>query len=280
MTVIKCMQINYSHFFLIICFISGFFSFLPGPAYGQGSAALKKVDVIEQLGKAVNPELVFKSHDGTAVKMGDMFKDGKPVLLTMNYYKCETLCSAQLNGLLSGLKEMDWKPGQEYRIVTVSIDPKEGPALAKGKRSTYLKELGLGEVEWHFLTGHESQIQELADTVGYRFAYDPIAQQYAHPAVIAFLSPKGIVSRYIYGIQYTAQDIKFSLIESSHGRLGSVVDKVIMSCFSYDYSLGKFTPTAFGIMRLGGLTSMFAVGLFSFVMWRKEIAMSRTGSNV
>ena len=244
----------------------------------QRGAALKAVTVDEQLGKVVDPDLMFTAENGKKVRLGDFFTDGKPVLLTLNYYSCATLCSAQLNGLLQSMKELDWTAGKEFRIITVSIDPKESAALAKDKRQNYLKELGKGEIEWHFWVGHESQIKVLADSVGFRYAYDPVAKQYAHPAVIFFLSSKGIVARYLYGIQYKVRDLKFSLIEAAEGRVGSVVDKVIMSCFAYDYSVGKYTPTAFGIMRLGGLASILCLGTFSLVMWRREIINNRAWS--
>ena len=155
--------------------------------------------------------------------------------------------------------------------MTVSIDPEEQSDLAKNKRETYLEELGNSQAEWHFWVGRASQIKALADSVGFRYAYDPIAKQYTHPAVISFISAKGTVSRYLYGIQYVPRDIKFSLMETAEGRVGSVVDKVIMSCFSYDYSLGKYTPAAFGLMRLGGVLSLFVIAIFSLVMWRREL---------
>jgi len=261
-----------------VLLIAAIITFCP-VAYAAGEttiaergAALKSVTVDEQLGKKINPNLIFTSEAGEKVRIGDYFTDGKPVLLTLNYYSCATLCSAQLNGLLSSLKQLDWTAGKEFRIITVSIDPKEKPALAQSKRANYLKELGKGDkIEWHFWVGDRSQIKSLANSVGFRYAYDPIAKQYAHPAVISFVSPIGVVSRYLYGIQYKARDMKFSLIEAAEGRVGTVVDKVIMSCFAYDYTVGKYTPTAFGIMRLGGLISLLCLTAFTLVMWRKEL---------
>ena len=234
------------------------------------SPALKKVDVEERLGETLDGDLLFTDHEGKSVKISDYFGD-KPVLLTLNYYQCETLCSVQLNGLLSGLKELDWTAGDQFKIVTVSIDPTENAAVAYGKRKAYLEELGRGEVEWHFLTGQEADIKRLAEAIGFKYAYDPVAQQYAHPAVITFLSPDGLIARYIYGIQFNARDIKFSLIDAAKGKVGNLMEKMIMSCFSYDHTLGKYTATAFGIMRIGGLLSMFAIGAFSFIMWRREL---------
>lgn len=227
--------------------------------------------VTERLGNDVDPDLSFVDQDGQSVKFGDYLQDGKPVLLTLNYYTCETLCSTQLNGLLQGLQELDWTAGEEFRIVTVSIDPSEGSDVASGKRLSYLEELGRGpDVEWHFLTGTESNVRALADSIGYGYAYDENTGQWAHPAVLTFLAPQGFVARYLYGIIYPPRDLKFALMEASEGRVGSPVEKLVLSCFRYDDSTGEYTPAALGVMRLGGIATLLAMGGLGAVMWRRE----------
>ena len=158
----------------------------------------------------------------------------------------------------------------EY-LRSVSIDPEETSELARAKKKTYLDALEKKEADWNFWVGRELQIKTLADAVGFRYAYDPRAKQFAHPAVSFFISGDGIISRYLYGLTYSARDIKFSLIETTQGRVGSPVERLIMSCFSYDTTLGKYTPTAFGIMRLGGIISLLGIAIFSLIMWRREI---------
>lgn len=244
------------------------------------SKAEKSVGVDEHLSEKLDLGLVFTNEKGEEVPLASMFSDDKPVLLTLNYYSCNTLCSAQLNGVLDGLKELDWLPGREFRMLTVSIDPEETAELARAKKKTYLDALEKKEADWNFWVGRELQIKTLADAVGFRYAYDPRAKQFAHPAVSFFISGDGIISRYLYGLTYSARDIKFSLIETTQGRVGSPVEKLIMSCFSYDTTLGKYTPTAFGIMRLGGVFSLVGIAIFSLIMWRREIkktvSMSRS----
>ncbi|MFT5584079.1 MAG: protein SCO1/2 [Cognaticolwellia sp.] len=227
--------------------------------------------VTERLGNEIDPSLSFVDQDGQAVKFGDYLRDGKPILLTLNYYTCETLCSTQLNGLLQGLQELDWTAGEEFRIVTVSIDPSEGPDVAAGKRRSYLEELGRGpDVEWDFLTGTESNVSALADSIGYGYAYDENSGQWAHPAVLTFVAPQGFVARYLYGIIYPPRDLKFALMEASEGRVGSPVEKLVLSCFRYDDSTGEYTPAAMGVMRLGGIVTLLAMGGLGAVMWRRE----------
>lgn len=227
--------------------------------------------VTERLNQPVSQDLEFVDHTGKTVRFGDYLDDGKPVLLTLNYYTCQTLCSTQLNGLLNGLKDLDWTAGEEFRIVTVSIDPSEGPEVAAGKRSSYLQELGRGpDVEWQFLTGTEENVRALANDIGYGYAYDENSGQWAHPAVLTFIAPEGYVARYLYGIIYPPRDLKFALMEAAEGRVGSPVEKLVLSCFRYDDSTGEYTPAALGVMRLGGIATLMAMGGLGAVMWRRE----------
>ena len=165
-------------------------------------------------------------------------------------------------------------------MLTVSIDPEETAELARAKKDVFGRARKKRSRLGGFLGRKKLQIKTLADAVGFRYAYDPRAKQFAHPAVSFFISGDGIISRYLYGLTYSARDIKFSLIETTQGRVGSPVEKLIMSCFSYDTTLGKYTPTAFGIMRLGGVFSLVGIVIFSLIMWRREIkktvSMSRS----
>lgn len=250
------------------------------PVFGQTLQhdPQSQVGVDEKLGDQINLDMIFTDHTGQKLPLRQLVDGEKPVLLTLNYYSCATLCSVQLNAVLDGLKQLEWRAGEEFDIVTISIDPKEDSELAKGKRDSYLKSLGQGDVGWNFLVGEDDVIVSLADQIGYRYSFDPETNQYAHPAVIMFLSPQGKVSRYIYGIQYPGRDIKFALMDASAGRVGSTIDKLILSCFSYDHTVGKYTPAAFGIMRLGGLISLFVLTGFVLVMWRQEKSNVCSGS--
>jgi protein SCO1 len=254
-------------------------------AFARGAVAaeavpfpLREVGVVEHLGDTVPLHLPFRDQAGQKVTLGDVLADGKPVLLTLNYYNCATLCGIHLNALLSGLRDLDWVPGDQFHVVTVSIDPSEGPPLAAAKRSTFLNALGKGDVDWRFLVGVDGSEAELARAVGFEYRYDEDTKQWAHAAVLTFLSPTGVVSRYLYGLDLNARDIKFSLMESAAGRLGSPVERVVLSCFRFDASTGRYTAEAFGIMRLGGLLTIASLSIFSFVLWRKDRTSPSLGS--
>jgi len=234
--------------------------------------AMHGIDVDEHPGLDLDRGLRFRDHTGKDVTLGDFLDGKRPVLLTMNYYRCPVLCNVQLNELTEALRQFDWTPGDEhFRIVTVSIDPRETPELAAQKRASHLEALGRGDdVDWAFLTGDALNVRLLAAQIGMSYTYDPEQDQYAHPAVITFLSPEGKVARYVYGLSYATNDLKFGLMEASEGRVGSTLDRIILSCFHYDASLGRYGPFAFGLMRIAGFLTVLLIGTALLLFWRRE----------
>ena len=245
------------------------------PIYDQVKSA---VGVDEKFGEAIRGEVSFTNHLGQSVRLSDYRDERKPTLLTLNYFSCSTMCGVQLNAVLEGLKELDWIPGENFNLVTISIDPEETAELAENKRKTYLSALNKDGVEWDFLVGDSASIDAIAEDVGYRYQYIEANKEYAHPAVIMILSPEGLVSRYLYGLSYPPRDLKFALMEAAEGRIGSPIEHILLSCFSYDNTTGKYTATAFGIMRLGGLITLFCLSVLVITLWRREIRSRETSS--
>ena len=250
----------------------------------QVPEALEEVGITEHLDAKLPMELEFRDEDGLSVTLGSFFDGERPVILTLNYYRCPMLCGLMLNGLVDGLEQMEWTPGQEFEIVTVSINPLETPALAKEKKQNYLKRYGRPSAVtgWHFLTGREPEIERLAETVGFRFVYDPVEQQYAHAAAIFVCTPDGRVARYLYGIEYPSKRLKLGLLEASEGKIGSTLDQLIMYCYHYDPSSRRYSPVAMNIMRVGGgaTASILAValGMFWFREWRRRKSLAKRDS--
>lgn len=236
------------------------------------SPEANEIDVQEHLGAFVDQDLTFTDHTGKEVRLGDFIDGERPILLTLNYYRCPVLCNVQLNALTESLRDLPWTPGDEnFQIVTVSMDPREGQVHAEGKRRVHLQELDKGDdVGWAFLTGDALNIKLLAAQLGIGYAYDKEQDQYAHPPVITFVSPKGKIARYIYGLTYDPRDLKFGLLEAAEGRVGSTMDKLILSCFHYDATIGRYGPFAMGMMRLGGGLMVLLVGAALFLFWRRE----------
>jgi len=233
------------------------------------------VDVVERLGERLPLDLTFEDEGGAVVRLGDYFGKGKPVLITLVYFNCPMLCSMVLNGALEGMRELGWTPGEDFEVVTVSISPTETPALAREKKANYLERLGLPGAErgWHFLTGsgeRSEHVKTLAAALGFGYRYDPSTQDYAHGAAIFFAAADGVITRYLYGVQFPAKQLRLALVEAGRGEVGSVVDKVLMRCFMYEPSHKKYGFYIWGAMRLGGALTVLILGGFLLWMWRGE----------
>lgn len=238
---------------------------------------LKNVGTEEHLGAPVPLDLAFTDSSGRPVRLRDFFDGRRPVLLTMNYSDCPRLCSLQLHGLFRGLERLDWSLGNQFRMITVSIDPREPPERAQATKEKYLEAYGraAGAEGWHCLVGSEENIRRLADAVGFRYAYVEETRQYAHTAVTMVLMPDGRVSRYLYGIEYDPQTLRLALLEAGQGKLGSTVDKLILYCFRYDSSAGKYAPVAERLMTLGAGLFAALLGGSLLAFWGREAVRCR-----
>jgi protein SCO1 len=233
---------------------------------------LENVGVNERLANQVPLDLSFVDSDGSPVTLAQFFDGTRPVILTMNYSNCPRLCSLQLNGVFAGLQKLSWDLGSKFQMLTVSIDPAESPARAQSTKEKYLTTYNRPNVEngWHCLVGKEEDIKALAAAVGFAYVYVPETKQYAHTAVTMILTPKGRVSRYLYGIEYDPQTLRFSLLEAADGKIGSTVDRVLLNCFYYDAEAGRYGPAALKIMRLGGLATLAILGCGLLALWGRE----------
>jgi protein SCO1 len=233
---------------------------------------LKGVDVEEHLGERVPESLAFADQNGKPVTLGELLHGGVPVILTFNYSSCPMLCSLQLNGFVEGLKKLEFTLGKEFRIVTVLLDPKETNETAHRFRSRYLSQYGRPGTEagWTFLTGSDQTIHALAKAVGFSYNYNEARQEYIHPAAITLLSPDGKIARYLYGLEYQEKTLRLGLVEASEGRVGSSIDKLILFCFHYDSTEGRYSPIATRIMQVGGAISVVVLAGFLTILTRRD----------
>jgi protein SCO1 len=249
---------------IVICATSAF-------AQSQIPAPLKNVDIEQLLGAQVPLETPFKNEKGQEVRISDLLND-KPAILTLVYYECPMLCTQVLNGLVTSLRPIPFTPGQEFNIITISFDPGETAALASAKKEAYLKQYGKAEAEqgWHFLTGSQESITQLTSSVGFKYSYDEKIDQYAHASVIMVLTPEGKIARYFYGIEYPSRDLRWALVDASSKKIGTIADKILLYCFHYDATLGKYSAQAVNLIRVGGVITVLALGGFILRMRRKD----------
>ena len=236
----------------------------PGPPASAMPVPLQNVRFDQKLDARLPLDARFKDEDGRQVALGDYFGT-RPVVLAFVYYECPMLCTQVLNGLVSGLRVLDQTVGKEFDVVAISFDARETPVMAAAKKAVYLdtyKRPG-AERGWHFLTGDEAEIRRVTDAAGFHFSWDEATQQFAHASGVIVVTPDGRLARYLFGIEYPPRDLKFALMESSAGRIGSVVDQVLLYCYHYEPATGTYSLMAMNAVRLGGAVTV--VVLLGFV---------------
>lgn len=234
-------------------------------------AILEKVGIDQRIGQQLPLDLTFKDETGREVKLGDFFGK-RPVVMALAYYECPMLCTQVLNSMTGALKTLSFNAGTDYDVVVASINPREGPQLASEKKHTYVEHYGRPATAggWHFLTGTDPAIHQLAAALGFRYAYDENIQQYAHAAAIYVITPRGVVARYFLGIDFAPRDLRFALVEASQNRLGTVGDKLLLLCYHYDPATGKYGSAIIRAVRIGGIATLASIVAFVFVSLRHD----------
>ena len=274
--------------FLVIAFCLGasttaFAQAPPGPSsplYGarpsSGNAstglppALRDVRIEQKLDQQLPLDLVFRDESGQQVKLGNYF-GRKPVVLALVYYDCPMLCTQVLNGMVTSFRVLPFQIGKEFDVVTISFDPRETPALAAAKKKVYVDYLpdkmhAQAASGWHFLTGDQANIERITDAVGFRYQYDEATKQFAHASGIMVATSEGKLSRYFYGIEYPARDLRLGLIESSQNKIGSPVDQLLLYCYHYDPATGKYGAAVMRVMRIAGVITLLGIVAMLFLL--------------
>jgi protein SCO1/2 len=234
---------------------------------------LKSVGYDQRIGEKVPLDVPWRDEHGRAVTLGD-YLGHKPAVLVMAYYHCPMLCDMVLQGVETGLKPLSLDPGREFDVIVAGIDPKETPALAAAKKKEILARYARPGTEngWHFLTGPQDSITRLAQSVGFRYVYDPERNQFAHAAGMVILTSEGRVSRYLLGVEFPARDIRLGLVESGNGKLGTVADQILLYCFHYDPLVGRYSATTLSIVRVSAVVTVVALALLVVFLRRRETA--------
>ncbi len=243
---------------------------------------VSNVGVDEHLNDRLPMNTFFRDEQGMPRPLGEYFPENRPVILSMNYSNCPKLCNVQLTGLVTALREIDLKPGKDFEIVSVSIDPKESSLRASQTRDKYVNMYSRKATTegWHFLTGDEKSIQLLAKTVGFRYQKDAVTGHYNHAAVFMICTPDGRLSRYFYNVEFPSQTLHLSLVEASEGKIGSTFDQVILYCFSYDPDSNSYALVAINVMKLGGLTTILILACLLIPYWVRKPREKKASSNL
>jgi protein SCO1/2 len=248
----------------------------PGRSSNETPTLLSEIGFDQKLGNALPLDAPFRDESGAAVRLGDYFGK-RPVVLSLVYFDCPMLCTVSLNGLTSALDILPFEPGREFELVTISFDPKEGPAQATAKKKLQLARYKRPSAlaGWHFLTGSQESIDRVTSAVGFRYAWDAETRQFAHPAGTVILTPEGRVSRYLFGIEYAPKDLRLALVESGDGKIGGLVDQALLFCYQYNPHTGRYSTTILGVIQVAAILTVLGLGGFIFVSRRREKALAR-----
>jgi protein SCO1/2 len=256
-------------------------------------AELVDVGVKEHLGSMVDLSLQFVSgEDGKTYPLSRFMDPSKPTLMNLVYFECPMLCTMVLNGVVEGMKGLDWTLGENYNMITLSIDPTETPEDAQAKKKAYFDHYVQGRTQikteqdraralahWNFLTGDEATIKKVADQLGFLYKYDEKQQEYAHPAVTFVLTPQGAISRYLYGVTYRPRDLRLALLEASQGKIGNVFDRLLMFCYHYDPLARGYSVQVFRVMQAGAAATIGLLGGWLLIFWTRQRKMKGKNAN-
>lgn len=243
----------------------------PGQTSSALPAALREIGFDQNLDKQVPLDTEFKDESGRTVKLGDYFGK-RPVVMVFAYYDCPMLCTMVINGLASALDVLSLEPGKDFEIVTVSFDPRDTPATATAKKAGYISRYKKpnASASWHFLTGGQASIDRLTKAAGFRYVWDKDTKQFAHPTGVIVLTPDGRLARYLFGIEYGPRDLRYAIVEASGGKVGSPVDSLLLYCYHYDPTTGRYGLGIMRAIRIAGAGTVLALGAFVVVMVRRE----------
>jgi protein SCO1/2 len=249
------------------------------PVSDKPPAILNGVGIAQNLNQQLPLGLTFTDDQGKQVQLASYFGK-KPAILALVYYQCPMLCSEELNGLTGALQMVDEVPGRDFNVIVVSIDPSEGTDLAASKKRIYLKRYGHPETAagWHFMTGTQANIDALTKAVGFGYVKIPGPDgkltQFAHASSIQIVTPEGKLAQYYMGVEYSPKDLRLGLAEASSNRIGSPVDNILTYCYHYDPATNKHSLIVARVVQLGGLVTVFTLGGFMFVMFRRDARQS------
>ncbi len=251
------------------CFGQGMTKGIMSPPANVRPPGLQNVGIEQHLDEQIPADLNFRDETGKPVRLGDYFGK-KPVILNLVYYNCPMLCGEVLSGLEGALRVLKFDVGKEFDVLTVSFDPRETPDMATKKKAEFLKRYGrAGAAEgWHFLTGPQESIDALTKAAGFQYQYDPKTGQFAHATAIMILTPEGKIAQYYYGVDYAPKDLRLGLIQASQNKIGTLADQVLLYCYHYDPTTGKYGAIISRVLKLAGLATILGLGILMTVLIR------------
>jgi len=242
-----------------------------GQDFLSGKGPAKGLEIEQKLDTKLPLDLMFRDETGAQVRLGDYFQKGRPVVITLVYFSCPMLCNVVLDGLTASIADIKMEPGKDYELLTISFDHRDTPALAAEKKKLYSRRYGRKGADegWHFLTTDEPTVRKITAALGFHYAWDPKAQQFAHGTMRAVITPDGRVSRYLFGIDNPARDLRLAIVDASGGKIGTPADQLLLLCYHYDPATGTYSRYAMNVVRAGAAATVVALAGFIFFLSRR-----------
>jgi protein SCO1/2 len=240
---------------------------------------LDGVGIQQNLDKQIPLDAQFRDETGQTVPLRTYFGE-KPVVLELVFFSCRSVCPKSMYESASALRRVSLEPGRDYNVLVVSFDPADTPQDAAEQKADYAEVFKRSSYNagWHFLTGTQAEIKKLTDAVGFRFRYDDPTKQFVHASGIMVATPDGKLSRYFYGLQYAPQDLRMALVDASEHKIGSPVDYVLLFCFHYDPSQGRYTLAILNVLKLASIATLMALGGLIYYLMRNDKQRKPRGS--
>jgi protein SCO1/2 len=245
----------------------------PGTLATARLPQLESVSFRQRLNEQLPLDTAFTDELGRPVTLAQYVNGQKPVILAFVYYSCPMLCTQIMNGVSRAVKVLPFSAGNDFDVVFISFDPRDKPEAASAKKSALLNYWSMQNQSgaWHFLTGEEPQIKTITSAAGFSYSWDEKTQQFAHLSGVLVLTPDGRLSRYFYGIEYSPKELRLALVESGQGRIGSLVDELLLYCYHYDPATGRYGAMVMNLVRIGGVLTVAFLAGFIYLMRREEI---------
>ena len=237
------------------------------PPANMRPPGLEQVGITQKLDTQLPLDLTFRDETGKSVQLKEYFGK-KPVIFNFAYYTCPMLCGELLKGLTTSLKGLKFELGNEFDVITVSIDPHDTPETATEKKAEYLQRYGHPERAsgWHFLTGSQESITALTKAAGFGYSYNEQTMQFAHATAIMIVTPQGKLAQYFYGVDFAPKDLRLGIVQASNEKIGNLVDQVLLYCYHYDPATGKYGAIVARVLKLSGLATVLGLGLMLVVL--------------
>ena len=244
-----------------------------GPASQNVPSILQNVGFEPPLNGHLPLDLAFRDEAGRSVQFREYFSQ-KPVLLALVYYGCPMLCDQTEQGVVGALRMLSFNPGPDYEVVFVSFDPRESPDMAAQKKEVAMTHFRRPETAagWHFLTGPKESVDALTKAANFRYSFDEKSGLFAHAAGIMLLTPDGRISRYFYGVEYPARDLRLGLVDASAGKIGTPIDRALLFCYRYDPTSARYSASILSIIRLAGILTVLGLVAAILIFRRRDIA--------